>query len=173
MKKRIREVLSKDAQFDEEDFKALAPNGEQSLLISMKVVMNPYCLCQWLVDLMGKLVADIKKRRKKRARPALYHKESWELFQHRWRKLYQDFLRRDGTFDISKLPDIYDNIKYDLLHNRNVMDLEQFKILYQYAKHLADLIVPQVSFAVKSALDPHHQHRILRRNMVSPRRRSS
>ena len=30
----------------------------------------------------------------------------------------QDFKRKDGKFDISKIPDIYDCIKYDMLHNR-------------------------------------------------------
>lgn len=145
MKKRIAEVLSKDKQFSNEDFEALAPNGERSLVVSMKVIINPYRVCQWLVDLMGKLVADIKFRRRKRTRPALYHQESWELFQHRWRKLEIDFRRRDGTFDISKLPDIYDNIKYDLLHNSNVLDCKSCRVLYEYAKHLADIVVPQVS----------------------------
>ena len=30
----------------------------------------------------------------------------------------QDFKGADGQFDISKIPDIYDCIQYDLLHNR-------------------------------------------------------
>ena len=30
----------------------------------------------------------------------------------------QDFKRKGGKFDISKIPDIYDCIKYDMLHNR-------------------------------------------------------
>lgn len=31
--------------------------------------------------------------------------------------IVQDFKLSDGQFDISKIPDIYDCIKYDLLHN--------------------------------------------------------
>ena len=30
----------------------------------------------------------------------------------------KDFKRDDGKYDISKIPDIYDCIKYDMLHNR-------------------------------------------------------
>ena len=43
----------------------------------------------------------------------------------RWAKLEKDFLNKSGVFDISKIPDIYDCIKYDLLHNINILQLEQ------------------------------------------------
>ena len=36
----------------------------------------------------------------------------------RWGKLEKDFRMRDQRFDISKIPDIYDCIKYDLQHNQ-------------------------------------------------------
>ena len=39
------------------------------------------------------------------------------LMFKRWRKLEKDFKKKDNTFDISKIPDICDNIKFDLLHN--------------------------------------------------------
>ena len=49
----------------------------------------------------------------------LYQNESWDLMERRWNKLEKDFLnQKNGVFDISKLPDIYDCIKYDLQHNR-------------------------------------------------------
>ncbi len=62
----------------------------------------------------------------------------------RWAKLEKDFLTKSGAFDISKIPDIYDCIKYDLLHNKNILHLEQAEELYTYAKNLADVVVPQV-----------------------------
>jgi hypothetical protein len=34
-------------------------------------------------------------------------------------------LNKNGVFDISKIPDIYDCIKYDLLHNSQTLQLEQ------------------------------------------------
>ncbi len=30
------------------------------------------------------------------------------------------------TFEVSKIPDIYDSIKYDVLHNSNVADLPDY-----------------------------------------------
>jgi len=48
----------------------------------------------------------------------LYHGETLQLMVNRWSKLEKDFKQAEGKFDISKIPDIYDCIKYDLLHNR-------------------------------------------------------
>jgi hypothetical protein len=52
----------------------------------------------------------------------LYLNESWELAERRWNKELREFKRANkgsdsNSFDISKIPDIYDNIKYDLEHN--------------------------------------------------------
>lgn len=48
----------------------------------------------------------------------LYQGESLDLIISRWSKLLKDFRLKSGKFDISKIPDIYDCIKYDLQHNR-------------------------------------------------------
>ena len=77
----------------------------------------------------------------------LYHGETWELMVRRWAKLEKDFLNKNGVFDISKIPDIYDCIKYDLLHNNNTLQLDQAEELYTYAKNLADVVIPQVGSA--------------------------
>ena len=50
----------------------------------------------------------------------LYHSESWELMIRRWGKLSEDFKLKNAQYDISKIPDIYDCIKYDLQHNIKV-----------------------------------------------------
>ena len=56
---------------------------------------------------------------------------------------FQDFQSKDGSFDISKIPDIFDNIKYDVQHNSK-LGLKNTIRLYSCVKPLADLIVPQV-----------------------------
>lgn len=40
----------------------------------------------------------------------------------RWKKLEKDFKKKDNTYDISKIPDIWDNIKFDVLHNPHLID---------------------------------------------------
>ena len=74
----------------------------------------------------------------------LYHGETWELMARRWTKLEKDFSNKNGTFDISKVPDIYDCIKYDLQHNKAVLHSEQAEQLYTLAKNMADVVIPQV-----------------------------
>ena len=39
----------------------------------------------------------------------------------RWAKLIKDFYRpKKGTFDTTKVPDLYDNALYDMVHNRHL-----------------------------------------------------
>ena len=77
----------------------------------------------------------------------LYHSETWDLMARRWGKLEKDFLPKTCVFDISKIPDIYDCIKYDVEHNRAVLiHSEAWKVavqLYTNVKHLADVVIPQ------------------------------
>lgn len=75
----------------------------------------------------------------------LYHGETWELMGRRWGKIEKDFCTKTKRFDISKIPDIYDCIKYDLQHNQHTLQFEQAEELYMYAKYLADIVIPQVS----------------------------
>lgn len=74
----------------------------------------------------------------------LYHGETWELMGRRWGKIEKDFCTKNKTFDISKIPDIYDCIKYDLQHNQHTLQFEQAEELYINAKYLADIVIPQV-----------------------------
>ena len=79
----------------------------------------------------------------------LYYRETWELMARRWGKLEKDFRSKD-RFDISKIPDIYDCAKYDIQHNFSALNLDVLKELYTYSKYMADLVVPQVRFFLKS-----------------------
>lgn len=79
----------------------------------------------------------------------LYHSESWELMLRRWSKLVKDFRMRGATFDISKIPDIYDCIKYDLQHNMKILHFKEADELYSLSRAMADIVVPQVCLFIK------------------------
>ena len=58
--------------------------------------------------------------------------------------LLKDFYnKKKEKFEISKIPDIYDSIKYDLMHNRNILNFENAYNLYECSKALADVVIPQ------------------------------
>ena len=64
------------------------------------------------------------------------------LIYKRYVKLYKDFY--DSTknkFDISKIPDIYDNIKYDIIHNKTIIG-ETALELYAIITNLAEFVMP-------------------------------
>lgn len=82
----------------------------------------------------------------------LYHGETWELMGRRWGKIEKDFCTKTKRFDISKIPDIYDCIKYDLQHNQHTLQFEQAEELYMYAKYLADIVIPQVRLTYISSV---------------------
>lgn len=73
----------------------------------------------------------------------LYHSETLELMLQRWSKLERDFRMKNGRYDISKIPDIYDCIKYDTQHNAS-LSLEDTLELFRLSRALADIVIPQV-----------------------------
>lgn len=57
-----------------------------------------------------------------------------------------------GNFDVSKIPDIYDNIKYDLQHNSSILETSVAERLYILSKALADIVIPQVQYSINSPI---------------------
>ncbi|XP_064373824.1 inositol hexakisphosphate and diphosphoinositol-pentakisphosphate kinase 1 isoform X6 [Dromaius novaehollandiae] len=144
VKARLHEIMQKDARFCEEDYEKLAPTGSASLLNSMTFIQNPVEVCNQVFTLIENLTSQIQKRLEdpKSADLQLYHSETLELMLQRWSKLERDFRMKNGRYDISKIPDIYDCIKYDVQHNC-ALKLEGTAELFKLSKALADVIIPQ------------------------------
>uniref|UniRef100_A0A3B5KKU4 Inositol hexakisphosphate and diphosphoinositol-pentakisphosphate kinase n=1 Tax=Xiphophorus couchianus TaxID=32473 RepID=A0A3B5KKU4_9TELE len=144
VKARLHEIMQKDQEFIQDDFQKLAPTGSPSLVNSMKVIENPVKTCDKVYALIQSLTSQIRKRLEdpKSADLQLYHSETLELMLQRWSKLERDFRMKNGRYDISKIPDIYDCIKYDSQHNASV-GLEDTLELFRLSRALADIVIPQ------------------------------
>ncbi|KAG8130871.1 putative Inositol hexakisphosphate and diphosphoinositol-pentakisphosphate kinase 2-like protein [Naja naja] len=146
VKARLNEILQRDRDFTSEDYEKLTPSGSISLIKSMQVIKNPIKTCDKVYFLIQSLTSQIKQRMEdpKFADIQLYHSETLELMLRRWAKLEKDFKTKNGKYDISKIPDIYDCIKYDVQHNVS-LKLENTMELYRLSKALADIVIPQRS----------------------------
>ncbi|KAM9317667.1 inositol hexakisphosphate and diphosphoinositol-pentakisphosphate kinase 2 isoform 8-T8 [Pholidichthys leucotaenia] len=144
VKARLHEILQKDREFIDEDYDRLAPTCAASLLNSMKIVKNPVATCDQVYALIQSLTSQIRTRMEdpKSADLQLYHSESLELMLQRWSKLEKDFRMKNGRYDISKIPDIYDCVKYDVIHNAT-LGLEDTLELFRLSRALADVVIPQ------------------------------
>ncbi|KAA0723633.1 Inositol hexakisphosphate and diphosphoinositol-pentakisphosphate kinase 1 [Triplophysa tibetana] len=144
VKARLHETMQKDQTFTEEDFDRLAPTNSNSLVNSMKAVENPVSTCDKVYTLIQSLTSQIRKRLEdpKSADLQLYHSETLEMMLQRWSKLERDFRMKSGRYDISKIPDIYDCVKYDLQHNAS-LGLEDTLELFKLSRALADIVIPQ------------------------------
>ncbi|XP_047436447.1 inositol hexakisphosphate and diphosphoinositol-pentakisphosphate kinase 2 isoform X11 [Mugil cephalus] len=144
VKARLHEILQKDREFTDEDYDRLAPTSSASLVNSMKIVENPVATCDQVYALIQSLTSQIRKRMEdpKSADLQLYHSETLELMLQRWSKLERDFRMKNGRYDISKIPDIYDCVKYDVIHNAS-LGLEDTLELFRLSRALADIVIPQ------------------------------
>ncbi|XP_062924684.1 inositol hexakisphosphate and diphosphoinositol-pentakisphosphate kinase 2 isoform X4 [Mobula hypostoma] len=144
VKARLHEILQKDRDFTVEDYEKLAPTRNSSIIKSMQFIKNPVKTCDKVYTLIQSLTSQIRQRMEdpKSADIQLYHSESLELMLRRWAKLEKDVKMKNGRYDISKIPDIYDCIKYDVQHNSS-LKLNDTMELYQLSKSLADIVIPQ------------------------------
>ncbi|XP_045627985.1 inositol hexakisphosphate and diphosphoinositol-pentakisphosphate kinase 1 isoform X6 [Ursus americanus] len=144
VKARLHHILQQDAPFGPEDYDQLAPTGSTSLLNSMAVIKNPVKVCDQVFALIENLTHQIRERMQdpKSVDLQLYHSETLELMLQRWSKLERDFRQKSGRYDISKIPDIYDCVKYDVQHNGS-LGLQGTAELLRLSKALADVVIPQ------------------------------
>uniref|UniRef100_A0A8C2W9F1 Inositol hexakisphosphate and diphosphoinositol-pentakisphosphate kinase n=1 Tax=Cyclopterus lumpus TaxID=8103 RepID=A0A8C2W9F1_CYCLU len=159
VKARLHEIMQKCQDFTEEDYRKLAPSGSPSLVNSMKVIQDPVKTCDKVYALIQSLNSQIRKRLEdpKSADLQLYHSETLELMLQRWSKLERDFRMKNGRYDISKIPDIYDCVKYDSQHNAS-LGLEDTLELFRLSRALADIVIPQ-EYGIKRQLGHVHRHR--------------
>ena len=55
--------------------------------------------------------------------------EPYNIAFKRWMKIVSDFKNSEKVFDISKLPEICDNIKFDNLHNPELINSDRLELM--------------------------------------------
>ena len=122
-----------DRDWTQEDYQALNPDGLRSINNAMEFIKNPRKMCNEIagyVQRMCDVINHHKVTRPSETDPfpvyrtilahCLYQSETWDLAQRRWSKELREFQKRNKNgeveYDISKIPDIYDNIKVGESH---------------------------------------------------------
>jgi len=74
----------------------------------------------------------------------LYKGETLLELTERWRLLYCKLYDEEkDKFDLSRVPDVHDNVRFDMLHNPHLGLSRTLGKLYKLAKLMADCVVPQ------------------------------
>jgi len=74
----------------------------------------------------------------------LYRGETLLELTERWRLLHTKLYDEDDDeFDLSRVPDVHDNVRFDMLHNPHLGLTATLEKLYRLAKLMADCVVPQ------------------------------
>ncbi|XP_020814075.1 inositol hexakisphosphate and diphosphoinositol-pentakisphosphate kinase-like [Drosophila serrata] len=144
-KDRLYELMQNDREFTQVDREKINPCNNKSINQALNFVKNPVYCCHHVLLLIRELlhVISVKKDDPRTKNAILYHEETWDLMRCRWEKIEKDFRSKSKKFDISKIPDIYDCIKYDVQHNQHTLQYDRAEELYVYTKNLADIVVPQ------------------------------
>lgn len=143
-KAKLRDYMTLDRELDDDDKQRIDPTCNSSIKAALDKIRNPVDVCRRVYNYLKELAALIRNKimEGKYYDLKLYHDETWELMLRRWSKLEKDFYnKRTDQFEISKIPDIYDSIKYDLMHNKNIINFENALRLYEDSKALADVVI--------------------------------
>lgn len=145
-KSKLDELLHVNRILTNEERAKINPCNSTSINQALDFVKNPFECCNHVLHLIHNLVelVDSKKDDPKTNESVLYHGETWDLMRRRWHKIEKDFFNKNSCqYDISKIPEIYDAIKYDYCHNQHTLQFPETEELYIYAKSLADVVIPQ------------------------------
>ena len=171
-KERITANLQRDidiATGSEEDlYQLVGPTELTSLRCAIEECGNPRRMLFQIHETMGELIEQLKdmldqmgsgdERRNEggeglRGRNEddvvlsgvkLYKGETLLELVERWRFIYDRLYDQEtDKFDMSRIPDVHDNVRFDVLHNPHLGLTETLQKLYKYAKIMADCVVPQ------------------------------
>jgi inositol hexakisphosphate/diphosphoinositol-pentakisphosphate kinase len=171
-KKEVNRKLQQDFDINRSDRNRMeeivGPRELTSLYVALRKVGNPRktlfamrdaigdLLCQ-LDEMIGHMTSDMENKHEDGeglvndedgtealSGIKLYKGETLLELTERWRLLYTKLYDEDkDEFDLSRVPDVHDNVRFDMLHNPHLGLTETLGKLYNLAKIMADCVVPQ------------------------------
>eukprot|EP00968_Pinguiococcus_pyrenoidosus_P017139 scaffold1667_cov258-Pinguiococcus_pyrenoidosus.AAC.13 len=140
--------LQADVDLTPSLIQAMVPNGQGSIKRALERIGNPRRTLARIYALVASIVLQLEDKVTTMETPdesILNGKETPRMMLERWRKLHKDFFDEEqGSYDLSKVPDVHDTIRFDVIHNMSILPLKNTNELLELAQHFADCIVPQV-----------------------------
>lgn len=129
--------------------RCIAPDGPDSVLRALKALGNPRRALDALYDLVDGLVAAVEAHFGHDRALTLYMGETFRVWLDSWQSVRKE-LKRDNNdaapYDLSKIPEIFDKVRFDARHNAKKLDLRRvyprFDDLVSRAKTLSAAVTP-------------------------------
>eukprot|EP00045_Choanoeca_perplexa_P014496 m.170651 g.170651 ORF g.170651 m.170651 type:complete len:1136 (-) comp16695_c0_seq3:167-3574(-) len=144
VKKTLHAALSQDID-SEHLMSQIAPLNTLafSQRAALKRLGNPRKAMHSLYTEVSNFVTALDEKTKQEPALEAYQKEPLVLMLRRWKKLEDEFYDPvKDKYAVSKIPDIYDSIKYHLQHNAH-FEMPQCAKVMELSQALADVVVPQ------------------------------
>eukprot|EP01084_Bolivina_argentea_P087323 157715_1 len=109
----------------------------------LKQLQNPIKKCQELYGILIGLQRVLEENAKN-SKKKPYLDESPLVMKQRWDKIIEELYDKDKKqFDCSKIPDVFDSCRYDLLHNRHILRSLPLDRLWLLTELLASFVMSQ------------------------------
>ena len=144
----LNRVLQMDVAFTEDMLYDIAPISSSFMREALLKLGNPRHTLARMHDLIDQLCIEIRHMMERDSdegdpAPPLYLGETYTLMLDRWDKLNRDFYKiKVDSYDLTKVPEVYDMCRYDLLHNSSV-GWTVLEDLFRVSELFADCVVPQ------------------------------
>eukprot|EP01041_Mallomonas_annulata_P000219 gene219-400_t len=136
-------AIQVDEEMTEELIRRIAPAMQPSVCAAMMRIGNPLQGLKEMHALMQCLCTQLAVYTNDESKEELYVFETFSLMHDRWAKLHKDFFNeKKNMFDLTKVPDVYDMSRYDVLHN-SALALEGLERLFALSRDFSEAIVPQ------------------------------
>merc|ERR1719384_426514 len=112
---------------------------------TLKQLQNPLKKCQELYDILLGVQRCLEENLNSNNNQKLpYLDESPLVMKQRWDKIIEELYDKEKKqFDCSKIPDVFDSCRYDLLHNRHILRKLPLSRLWLLTEMLASFFMPQ------------------------------